>query len=301
MQYENEVIINYGQACISIFNGKARVPYYNEYLKSISEMKGYKHFADDCIRFSSLDIVEYLVELTYDSVLEWDNVFGVYISEYGDEKYQLEGNNLRFNVNDYLEGDFILGNLKRLYKAIQRKTPGSIERISIYDLVVKCHHKEMNGLKANLIPVDAYLLVENKERLIKAYYSKDQDEYFVYRREIENIGQPYCRVISYSNYIKNRNQNYDFYDLNPQSIMYTYGYNVSDNKTDKERRAILVFLMESKIMTWSEIISHLEFLIDFHGRKGNTRAVSIWNSDIDYIRLYKNSNKNRVIIDSKYF
>lgn len=304
MKFENEITIKYDNLYIEIYDGdisKGDRKYIQDAIKNIKETKGYKYFIEDCIRFSEIDIVQYLVELTYDGVTEWKETDEIYTTSYGDEIYKLSGNELSFSINGYINGELILGSLNRLQKAINRQIPGYKEKISIYDLVVKCSFKEMNSIEDELYPIDAYVLVDNIEHKINAYYSKTKDEYFVYRRSFEFAGNPYCKVLNYTKYLERNKSCYDSdFDLNPQSILYMYGYNATDNISQEKRQKILVFLIETRIMDWFEIINHLEFLIEFHELQGHRKAVKIWETDIDFIRDYVSKNEHIIYLSDKY-
>lgn len=84
-----------------------------------------------------------------------------------------------------------------------------------------------------------------------------------------------------------------------ESIMHRYGYNVNaaSNLSSQERTAILAKLVNNKVLTRSQICSHLEYLIRRNQHKKNmTMAISKWNSDLKFIRKYKPEGDSGIFI-----
>ncbi len=82
----------------------------------------------------------------------------------------------------------------------------------------------------------------------------------------------------------------DLYGRRQQSLLSKYGYNVSqvNNLSSRERRRILIRVLESGDMSKSEIIDHLEYLIrERSERKQMEVAISRWADDLKFINEYK--------------
>lgn len=80
------------------------------------------------------------------------------------------------------------------------------------------------------------------------------------------------------------------YHLNSESILHKVGYNVSDkeNLSQEERRNILKNIIESGLLTRSQVSSHLDYLIRrSKGQKRLRRAIEKWTSDRKFISELK--------------
>lgn len=71
-----------------------------------------------------------------------------------------------------------------------------------------------------------------------------------------------------------------------QSIMGKMGYRTGENGLPaKDRRKIINYLIENKIMTVDEINNHLNFLINYVGAsQGKSKAVRDWKSDLKFMQ-----------------
>lgn len=154
--------------------------------------------------------------------------------------------------------------------------------IGINDIVVKTLYKEMKELDDDSIePIEAYIRIGDIRKKFKLYYNKEENVYFGYSRDLEFEEIPYCRLLSYKEYIKRKNN--PNYDLQPQSILYSYGYKLT-NTTEEYRHKVLQFVIDNNIMKWGEIINFLEWLINL--RNKDQECVELWNNDIDWVRGY---------------
>ena len=106
------------------------------------------------------------------------------------------------------------------------------------------------------------------------------------------------KIINSNNY---ENDDTFFYNLSSESTLHLCGYTVSQNSylTDDERQNILAYLVDKHILTKSEIISHLNFLIRTNRYNSNMEiALLYWNSDLNFIRSYQLNEQRRVTIDN---
>lgn len=85
-----------------------------------------------------------------------------------------------------------------------------------------------------------------------------------------------------------------------QSVLYQYGYNVKakDKLTDKQRHLILAMVVESEILTRSQISSHLDTLIERGSKIPNWKeATEKWKQDRNYISKFKSENLPKIVTE----
>lgn len=131
---------------------------------------------------------------------------------------------------------------------------------------------------------------------IDVYYSKLNDEYFInsdsYELYTRRYGLPYVRIISdeYSG-------NFGYDALRQQSELSLYGYTVGKNSglTSGGRQRLLQQLLDNHFMTKSQIINHLEWLINTHKYRESMRdACDCWKEDLMYVHQCK-INSQRIV------
>lgn len=75
-----------------------------------------------------------------------------------------------------------------------------------------------------------------------------------------------------------------------ESRLHRYGYNVSSVKglTSKQREVILSCIIDNKIMSKTEICSHLDYLIKRSSNVARLQeALTKWENDRRFVRDYK--------------
>lgn len=124
---------------------------------------------------------------------------------------------------------------------------------------------------------------------IDVYYSKLNDEYFInsdsYELYTRRYGLPYVRIIS-----DEYGGNFGYDDLRQQSELSLYGYSVGKNAglTSADRQRLLQQLLDNHFMTKSQIINHLEWLINTHKYRESMRdACDCWKEDLMYVHQCK--------------
>lgn len=108
------------------------------------------------------------------------------------------------------------------------------------------------------------------------------------------IGAICCRVYSIKDLAKINETNWA-----PESILKMYGYNVSqkDELSDLERQTVLDMIIANDIMNKKRCISFLEWLIRQNSkRKHMEKAISKWNSDINYLRNGKHPHIDDFVV-----
>ena len=139
------------------------------------------------------------------------------------------------------------------------------------------------------------------EKKVMAGYCQTCNLYYLLNTDYERLRKQYvllCRVID--NTIKVNNGTGLFSNFNRESIMMQYGYTVSqaEELSDAQRRTILEFLLISKVMTKTEICSHLDWLISTRGydKSRFKKAITKWREDRQFIENYKLNNSREVIV-----
>lgn len=135
-----------------------------------------------------------------------------------------------------------------------------------------------------------------------ASYCEECKLFFMYDNDYKRIrksGIPLCSIYEYSKYIiinKNKQIN-----LKPESLLHSFGYNVgeTENLSSIQRRKVLSFVINKGIMSKHEIISLLNYFVEF--RKNDNRqakAISKWKMDIDYLQKTNIETSKKVEVNS---
>ena len=217
-----------------------------------------------------MTIEEYIINNLPD-ITDWEDYGNYYCATNNNIWFTLDkkDKSLSFKIMGYINGDSVLKQLQTV-------------NITINDLIVKVTHKEMKDISnENIIPIEGIIQYKDTTHTIRLYWDKDLDIYYAYTAEFEYQGIPYCKLIDYSTYLKM--QNNDGWELQPKSLLAMYGYNVSEVGFN-ERKEILQLVIDNHILSWRQIINHLEWCIYMH--KTHDKAKEKWNKDIDFIRHY---------------
>lgn len=134
---------------------------------------------------------------------------------------------------------------------------------------------------------------------VLASYCEDCKRYTITKEVFNNIsGVILCEVINKIGITAENKDDVEIELSQHESILYRYGYNVktSENLSTKQRHIIIASLVESGIMTRTQIIDHLTSLIN-RGEKIESwkRAVDKWKQDRYYTQDYKTENLPNVI------
>lgn len=134
---------------------------------------------------------------------------------------------------------------------------------------------------------------------VLASYCEDCNRYTITKEVFNTInGVILCEVINKIGITAENKEDVEIELSQRESILYRYGYNVktSENLSTKQRHIIIASLVESGIMTRTQIIDHLTSLIN-RGEKIESwkRAVDKWKQDRYYTQDYKTENLPSVI------
>ena len=143
----------------------------------------------------------------------------------------------------------------------------------------------------------------------KACYCHECNLYFMRNHDYQmmkiraNNSIMLCREETEERYL--RNPNLDF-ELNDESILHKFGYNVSDGLSDKERQDILAIFIDKKMLSKENIAWRLSEYIKkrMYDKQKFQNAIDKWNRDRDFVLDYDVNNRNivkpRKIIVIKY-
>ena len=188
------------------------------------------------------------------------------------------------------------GYLKIEKEAVKQKSGANGNTISIKDFLIRknifhCAHSDhvIKDITATVSVINRSGKIERVK--VAAGYCNTCNVFFIMEpmfNHIMNRGTPLCRVYEWSK-IENPSSEGTM-DLAQQSLLRQYGYtvNATTNLSQLQRIHILEILVDSGIMTKSEIISYLSFFISQRKNNKNMQnAVAKWESDKEYISNYK--------------
>lgn len=121
---------------------------------------------------------------------------------------------------------------------------------------------------------------------VPVYFSRNTGYYYIYTETVQRLkekGIILCRLFSYSNVA---DFDGDFGNLNTESIIHQYGYNVSaiENLSQEQRKHILYSIIINNIATIEEIKNHLSFLIRVNKNiLKMSSACAKWKEDFAYL------------------
>lgn len=166
------------------------------------------------------------------------------------------------------------------------RNPNKITTVYVYS------HKHISNIEQNYTPVTAYVLCANRNMPVpfNVYYDKQGDRYFInetsYLEYAKQYGFPLMKLKTYAP----NSTSFSMADLSDMSTLRLYGYTVSKNEglTDGQRQELLKNLMDSRLMSKTDILNHIEWLVNTH--EGNYKyadACDKWMSDIRFVNQYR--------------
>ena len=133
----------------------------------------------------------------------------------------------------------------------------------------------------------------------KACYCQECNLYFMRKHDYQMMkikshnAIMLCQEETEEKYLKNPNFEYE---LNDESILHKFGYNVSDGMSDRERQAILAMFIDRKILSKENIAWRLSGYVKkrMYDRDKFQSAIDKWNRDRDFVLDYDVSNRKKV-------
>ena len=136
------------------------------------------------------------------------------------------------------------------------------------------------------------------EITVSAGYCPDCNTYFmmdsIYNK-IKHSGIPICRTMDSKSYEKSDFTNSSYGNLASESVLKQFGYSVSmvDDIPSIQRKKILASIVDNKVLTKSEVISYLNYFINYRknqkkddGSLKYAHAISCWCEDRDWLDTY---------------
>ena len=125
---------------------------------------------------------------------------------------------------------------------------------------------------------------------ILAFYCRNCGIYFCYYEqflvELKRFGLTLNDFLGEFYDENNTNLTLQINAINVKSVLTKYGYSVSKQKglSSAKRYQILSFIIDKDIMTKAHVISHIQYLIHYNGKKNSNKdAVVKWKEDIENI------------------
>lgn len=195
-------------------------------------------------------------------------------------------NNVTYNIKNYK----LYSNSQKYLNIVSRFYNHDSPR-SIYVFA----HKDIHRFSAdNYESVTAMIPCANVSFPvpITVYYEKSTQQYFIneeiYSHACHKYGLPYLKLHTAS--FDEGSSGKSFSALKMQSELRLLGYSVSasDGLTISARRDLLKEAMDSGILTKSEIMNHLEWLIHSRSKMSNMdNAIAEWKSDLLFVSEYR--------------
>lgn len=141
-----------------------------------------------------------------------------------------------------------------------------------------------------------------EEHIVPGVYCENCDKYFLLENEFQKLRQKgilVCKVVEKDYWLSSENQN-GYMGFNKESLLHILGYNVNAqlDLSKMQRWGLLEVIVDEKIMTVTEIQSHLQWLIKRSSNNQNFEDARFkWEVDYEHISNYKSSDK--VVVDVK--
>lgn len=182
-----------------------------------------------------------------------------------------------------------------------------ISNIDFRSFVIRCDFFYIQCRKQNHILEEikavAYVQPPSGDRKmvsVDAYYCHTCKLYYIEDENFEIItrtGRPMFQSFTQADYIKYINTHTGYGDLALKSKLKIAGYSVgkNDGLTAYQRQMILIYVIESGVMTKGDVMSHLDFYIELNETRGDREdAVEKWKEDLRFLNTYEPGKKRYV-------
>ena len=153
----------------------------------------------------------------------------------------------------------------------------------------------------NVICVNAHLnTVEDMDVVLNVNYCKDCNLFFISKDEYDEYKKEYPGLIANFKFVSLNEELGNIFDnMEEFSVLALNGYNVRKDGPDHLTRCkILSRVMEKGIMSKSEIIQHINGLIDTRRMQSKMQsAVCKWREDLDFVRNFEIDNQENYNIN----
>lgn len=171
------------------------------------------------------------------------------------------------------------------------------------EFLIKINSFRCDSKNHNIEEIKAIVRVYNKKHNqledieINAFYCKNCKLYYIYDSQYKKLlsyGIPICPI---HEEIKFFDKGIGFDRFKTESLLRQFGYNVglTDNLSQKSRQKLLGLILKENLMSKTEILSHLNFLVNSRsGQSKMKNAITKWNEDINYVTTL-HVNKKRTV------
>ena len=173
-----------------------------------------------------------------------------------------------------------------------------ITRVNVYGCVNKKHKLVDIRCRVKIITREGKV----EEDIVPGAYCEVCDKYFLLENEFQRLRQKgilVCKIVEKDYWLSSENEN-GYMNLNKESLLYIMGYNVNAqiDLSKMQRWGLLEIIVDENILTVSEILSHLQWLIKRSTNNPNYKEARFkWEMDYNHISNYKSSSKT--VIDVK--
>lgn len=135
---------------------------------------------------------------------------------------------------------------------------------------------------------------------IPAGYCADCDRYYILESEFEKVRHKGILVCKLTEYTKITSSIFRNAELQTESLLFMLGYNVNakQNLSRKQRWTLLDIIIQEKIMTKMQIMSHLNSMLLMNmDRPSFDAAVAKWSEDLKYVSTYKDDSMREISVN----
>ena len=132
---------------------------------------------------------------------------------------------------------------------------------------------------------------DNRKINVNVFHCSTCGKYFInYEQLKEYIDKKQIPAFKYS-IVKGTNDS-----LNEMSELMLYGYTVKEGALKEiERQGILAWILDCNLMTKNQIISNIQYKIDYNGKKeSNAKAKIKWEDDLAFVAGYRLNTQARL-------
>ena len=187
---------------------------------------------------------------------------------------------------------------QRIQRAVQEIGP--VKEIKYADFLTRLSLKKCSSAGHHLIDIKAAvrLLSPNytvTREEIPAVYCLECNRYFIMETEYQTLsrkGTLLCNVVEENYWLSDNRDGFSL--MNAESLLHKLGYNVSSNTNlpEQVRHSILKAAVDNELLTKSEILSHLSYLINrSRNRISFETAISKWEKDREYVQSLSITSK----------
>ena len=161
--------------------------------------------------------------------------------------------------------------------------PQTKTEVILYDGKLPCHPKIEESVTALI-----YCTRSEQPVRMSIHYCRKCDRYYInaqsYQQYAEKYGLPMLRVTTWKNHFGNG----DYSEWNKESELAAYGYSAGENSgaIDSDRQRLLADLVDSGLMTKSEIVQWIEFLIRTRKNLDSLIVQKRRKDDLEFLNQY---------------